>query len=793
MNFDSNLESIKGVGPGVATKLKILGLKTAGDLIEFFPRRYDDYSQVTSIMKIVPGNVVSIKAVIKQAKGRYVRRGMHITEALASDSSGSMRLVWFNQPYREGSIKAGAEYFITGSFELSRGRLTIMNPSMELVSDFPINTARIVPVYKQTKGLKSGVLRKIMANIKPSLDSLPEVLPQKIIDSNNIISRSVAMSQMHFPASQKDIDEAKKRLSFEELFGITLASLLNKQQFAKESGVHIKFNENLAKDFTNSLPYKLTNAQRKVIWQIYKDFDPNLRISSVLESVSVKSGSTDQAVEDYGEGSNGLIEPKVTKKLAESNASHLSRVADRGEMAPMNRLVEGDVGSGKTVVAVMAGIMAMKAGYQVAFMAPTELLARQHAENITKLLGETEFSGQVALLVSSIKTSAKKLVYAKIKEGEIKLIVGTHALITDKVDLHNLGLVVIDEQHRFGVDQRKALMQKANSSKTIGLDAAQGSKEERARRTKGTASKRLTPADEAMRQEHLQGSGSARSSASETNEFWMPHVLSMTATPIPRSLALTLYGEMDVSILDEMPPGRIPVETKIVSPNSKAQMYKKIEDQLIAGNQVFVVCPLIEESDKIDVLSAEKVYEDLSKKVFKNYKVELLHGRQKSDTKEDTMALFVAGKIDVLVSTTVIEVGVDVPNATVMVIEGVERFGLAQVHQLRGRVGRGTDKGYCYLVMSDSKAPTRRLRALESTTDGFKLAELDLEIRGPGAIYGHMQSGELDLRVANLTDLRQIASIRKSAQDFLDSGDDLKKYPELAKRIQKYRSITNLN
>ncbi len=679
MNLDPSLESLKGVGPSVAAKLKILGLKTVADLIDFYPRRYDDYSKITPIMELRPGSVVSIKAVIKQATGRYVRRGMHITEAVASDQSGSIRLVWFNQPYRAGGIKSGVEYYITGSFELSRGRLTVMNPNMELVSDFPINTARIVPIYKQTKGLKSGVVRKILASIKPQIDSLPEVLPEKIVKANKLMTRASALSAIHFPDKQKDIDDAKKRLSFEELFSVTLASLLNKQQFTTESGVKIDFHEPTAKNFANSLPYKLTNAQRKVIWQIYKDFEAK---------------------------------------------------------TPANRLIEGDVGSGKTIVAVMASIMAMKAGYQVAFMAPTELLARQHAENISKLLEKTEFSDQVALLVSSIKPASKKLIYDNIKSGQIKLIVGTHALITDKVDLHNLGLVIIDEQHRFGVEQRKTLQAKASK---------------------------------------------------------MPHVISMTATPIPRSLALTLYGEMDVSIIDEMPPGRTPVETSLVSPNSKAQMYAKVEQHLKAGKQVFVVCPLIEESDVLKVLSAEKVYEDLSKKIFKNYKVELLHGRQKSDAKEDTMAQFVAGKIDVLVATTVIEVGVDVPNATVMIVEGVERFGLAQVHQLRGRVGRGKDPGYCYLVMSDSSEPSKRLRALESTTDGFKLAELDLEIRGPGAIYGHMQSGQLDLRVANLTDLRQIATIRKSAQDFLDSSEDLKKYSELAQRVQRYRSVTSLN
>ena len=679
MNLDSSLESLKGVGPIVASKLKMLGLYTVFDLIEFFPRRYDDYSQISPVIRLRPGTAVCIKAVVKHAKGRYVRRGMHITEALASDESGSVKLIWFNQPYRENGIKLGAEYFITGNFELSRGRLNIMNPSMELVSDFPINTARIIPVYKQTKGLKSSAIRKILAQIKPNIDELPEILPKSVISDNKLLSRALALSLIHFPNKQTDVNLAKKRLSFEELFGISIASLLNKKQFSKESGVLIKFDESTAKNFTASLPYDLTNAQRKAVWQIYKDFESK---------------------------------------------------------TPMNRLVEGDVGSGKTVVAVMASVMAMEAGYQVAFMAPTELLARQHAESISKLLAGTEFSNKVGLLVSSVKAPAKKIIYEKIKNGDIKLIVGTHALITDKVDLHNLGFVIIDEQHRFGVNQRKTLQSKAKK---------------------------------------------------------MPHVLSMTATPIPRSLALTLYGELDVTILDEMPPGRTPVKTKIVSPNSKDQMYSSVKEHIERGNQTFVVCPLIEESDVLKVLSAEKVYEDLSKKIFKEYRVALLHGKQKPDEKDKTMSEFVAGKIDILVSTTVVEVGVDVPNATVMIVEGVERFGLAQVHQLRGRVGRGKDAGFCYLVMSDSSEPTRRLRALESTSDGFKLAELDLEIRGPGAIYGHMQSGQLDLRIANLTDLRQIAGIRKSAQDFLDSSEDIKKYPELNKRVQKYRSVTNLN
>jgi ATP-dependent DNA helicase RecG len=403
----------------------------------------------------------------------------------------------------------------------------------------------------------------------------------------------------------------------------------------------------------------------------------------------------------------------------------------------MNRLVEGDVGSGKTVVAAMAAIMAIRHGYQVALMAPTELLARQHAETMYDLLAPMGMESEVALLIGSMKQAEKKAVHTIIKEGRAHLLVGTHALITDTVDMHKLGLVIIDEQHRFGVDQRKKLQAKAGH---------------------------------------------------------MPHVLSMTATPIPRTLALTLYGELDVSIIDEMPPGRSPVITQIISPNSRQPMYDDIEKQLTEGRQMFVVCPLIEDSEALGkVLSAETVHKGLSQKYFPHRNVGLLHGKMKSDEKDRIMSQFVAGKLDILVSTTVIEVGVNVPNATIMLIEGAERFGLAQAHQLRGRVGRGAHQGYCYLVMSDSKEPTQRLRALVKSTDGFKLAEMDLEIRGPGAIYGQAQSGQLDLRIANLSDVKLIALVRKSAQKFIEAHENISTYPELAKAVQRYRSITNLN
>jgi RecG-like helicase len=566
------ISELKGVGSELEKKLAILGIYTIDDLIQNFPRRYDDYSNMTPIANIRPG-VVSIKAVIKQAKGRYVRRGMHITEAVASDDSGSVRLVWFNQPYREASIKPNQEYFISGNFELSYRRLSIMNPAMELASDFPINTARIIPIYRETKGLKSSVIRKLIREALERGGDLREPLPADIVKGQKLMDYKDAVYEMHFPSSIKQLDKARHRLGFQEIFTLSLAALLNKYELAHQHALSIPFTEQLAKDFVAKLPFTLTNAQRKVVWKIYQDMEKSY---------------------------------------------------------PMNRLVEGDV----------------------------------------------------------------------------------------------------------GVEQRKKLQAKAGH---------------------------------------------------------MPHVLHMTATPIPRSLALTLYGELDISILDELPPGRQTIMTKIVSPNSRTQLNENIEKELSAGRQMFVVCPLITDSESSNGLSAEEVYERLSKREFKHRTVGLLHGKLKPIEKDEVMQKFVRHEYDILVSTTVIEVGVDIPNASVMLLEGTERFGLAQIHQLRGRVGRGQHQSYCYLMMSDSKAPSTRLRALETTSDGFKLAELDLSLRGPGAIYGTMQHGALDLRVAKLTDVKLIATARQAAQKAIDEKLDLKKYPRLNQKVRELRSITNLN
>jgi ATP-dependent DNA helicase RecG len=678
MELNSPLEKVKGVGPAVGAKFAQLGLRTVQDLLFYFPRRYDDYSQIQTIKALQPGTV-TIKAQIKEAKGRYVRRGMHITEAVASDDSGSVRLVWFNQPYRATQTKHDSYYYITGVFEFSHQRLAIMNPSMELVSDFPVSTARIVPVYRETKGLKSAQIRKVLKSIIPMVDDLPESLPLWVIKEQKLVGRAQALHQVHFPDDQSDLDEARERLGFEEVFELTLAALLNKSEILNEESLKIPFKEALAKQFVGHLPFILTDAQKRAVWQMYLDMQK----------------------------------------------SH-----------PMNRLLEGDVGSGKTVVATMVALMAMEQGFQVAFMAPTELLARQHAETIHKLLEPLGYADQVGLLVGGLKPAQKTQAQKHIADGTIRLMVGTQALIQEKVDMHKLGLLVIDEQHRFGVEQRKELQKKAGH---------------------------------------------------------MPHVLNMTATPIPRSLALTLYGEMDVTVIDAKPANRLPIETELCSPHSRKQLYEKIKQQLDDGRQMFVVCPLITDSTMLQARSVEQVYKEFSEKDFKKYRVGLLHGKMKADDKNAVMEQFVNHELDILVATTVIEVGVDVPNATVMLIEGAERFGLAQVHQLRGRVGRSHHQGYCYLMLSDAKAPSKRLRALANTNDGFALAELDLELRGPGAIYGTFQHGALDLRIAKLTDVKLISRARQTAQQVIDKGENLLEYPELYEHLKALRAITNLN
>lgn len=674
----THLTKLKGVGSGLSEQLASFGLQTVADLANFFPRTYADYSTLTSLDDIRPGLVVA-KVTFEGVKSAQARRGLHITTAEAVDGYGRVRVTWFNQPYRAAALRQGSLYFMRGEYGLSGNRLQIVNPSVELVDEQSSLRGGIVPTYRERGKLNSRVFQKLVSQIVPYFSIAHETLPEWMIAQFSLVSRGEALRMMHMPRSADELERARHRLGFEELLTVMLAVQANRQEVQSAHSVPVPFIQSVAKDFVAHLPFQLTDSQRSVVWQIYKDMD---------------------------------------------------------SQTPMNRLVEGDVGSGKTVVAAMAAIMAMHADQQVALIAPTELLARQHAATLANVLEHSPYASQIGLLVGGMPARAKTELKKHIASHDIRLIIGTHAILQEDVDWHRLGLVIVDEQHRFGVDQRQKLHTKAGH---------------------------------------------------------MPHVLCLTATPIPRSLALTVYGELDISVLAQAPASRAGVETSLVSPNSRAQMFNAVLEQLKAGRQVYVVCPMIVENEQMQSASAEKVYDALRRKEFKDWRVALLHGRMKPADKDDIMRKFVAHQIDVLVSTTVIEVGVDVSNASVMIIEGADRFGLAQLHQLRGRVGRGQHKGYCYLVMSDSKAPTRRMRAIETTTDGFKLAELDLEIRGPGTIYGKRQHGALDLQIASLSDTVLIANARQAAQDFSRRGEDLLQYKELATSVQRAVNLTYLN
>lgn len=677
MLLSSPLEKVKGVGVKTAEQFKAAGLYTVDDLINFLPRRHEDFSEVVNIADIHPGKM-TIKARCEKIATRPVRRGLRLTTATLADDTGKLQAVWFNQPYRAAQLaKSDEEFYFSGEFEFNYNKYQLTNPSAEKVSDMPVQTDRFLPVYRSIKGLKSQLVRKILSELRPLMSMLPETLPVSLVASEKLVSRSDAYLGMHFPKSAEDVKRARERLAFEELYQLLLASQLNKQENAKLEGWHIPFDQRVVKEFVEKLPFELTSAQRRAAWEIIQDFE---------------------------------------------------------KKTPMNRLLQGDVGSGKTVVAGLAARQAAAEGFQTALMAPTEILATQHAETLSRLLDP--FGVNVGLLTGSVKGAARKTLYEQIATGGVHVVVGTHALIQESVQFHKLGFVVIDEQHRFGVAQRLELLKKAKV---------------------------------------------------------MPHLLAMTATPIPRSLALTVYGELDVSILNELPKGRKPIKTKIWSPNSRAQLYELVDKELAAGRQAYVICNLIDENPENDTKSVNAEYKRLQGSVFKHRRIGLLHGKLKPEEKDDVMARFVSGELDILVSTTVVEVGVDVPNATVMIIEDADKFGLSQLHQLRGRVGRSSHQSYCFLVTSDSSKPTQRLREVEKSNDGFYLAEVDLKIRGPGEIYGRAQHGALNLQIATLSDTKLIARAQKAAKAFVASGENLLQYKQLYEAVRYYQRLTTLN
>jgi ATP-dependent DNA helicase RecG len=676
VNLTTALQKIKGVGPKTAEAFAAANLLSVRDLIEFLPRKHEDFSQVVKINEIHPGKM-TIKARCEKVATRPVRRGLRITTATLVDDTSKIQAVWFNQPYRETQLKSDDEFYFSGEFEFSYNKYQLTNPSAEKVSDMPVQTDRLLPVYRAIKGLKSQLVRKILAELRPLITMLPETLPPELVKSENLLSRADALLSMHFPKTSEDVAKARERLAYEELFQLLLASQLNKQANANLKGWHIPFSQEVVKQFVTELPFALTTAQRRAAWEVIQDFE---------------------------------------------------------RQTPMNRLLQGDVGSGKTVVAGLAARQAAHAGFQTALMAPTEILASQHAETLQKMLNP--FNVSVGLLTGSVKGEARKQLYTQIARGEVDVVVGTHALIQETVQFHKLGFVVIDEQHRFGVKQRQELLKKSK---------------------------------------------------------YMPHLLAMTATPIPRSLALTVYGELEVSILNELPKGRRPIHTKIWSPVSRTQLYAKIDEEIAGGRQAYVICSLIDENPENEAKSVQTEYKRLQNSVFGHRKIGLLHGKLKPDEKDDVMHRFANGEIDILVSTTVVEVGVDVPNATVMMIENADRFGLSQLHQLRGRVGRGRHQSYCYLVMSDSSKPSQRLREVEKSTDGFYLAEVDLQLRGPGEIYGRAQHGALNLQIATLADTKLIARASAAAKKFVANHADLLQYKELAAQVEYYQRLTTLN
>jgi ATP-dependent DNA helicase RecG len=676
VNPGAAIDQIKGVGEVTAEQLRHGGISTVYDMMLFLPRTYEDFSTVTAIANIQPGNV-TIRARCESVTTRPVRRGMRITTATLYDATGKIQAVWFNQPYREKQLKTGDEFVFTGVFEFSYNRYQLTNPSAEKTADLPQTSHQLLPVYRMIQGLKVPLLRKLLTELKPLMRTLAETLPTEIVSHEALLARGEAVLAMHFPDSPQQLERAKERIAFEELFALLLASQLNKEEMTKLEGYAMPFDQAVVKAFVAALPFELTTAQRVAAWEILQDLE---------------------------------------------------------KPSPMNRLLQGDVGSGKTVVAGLVARQVAHSGFQTAFMAPTEILASQHAATLDRLL--SPFGLHVGLLTGSVKGKAREQLYAAIADGEVDVVVGTHALIQEAVVFHRLGFVVIDEQHRFGVAQRQALLSKSAK---------------------------------------------------------MPHLLAMTATPIPRSLALTVYGELDISILNERPKDRKEIITKIWSPNSRPQLYGLIEAQLREGHQAYVICNLIDDNPDNERKSVEAEYKRLNVGEFKHRRIGLLHGKLKPAEKEAVMRQFSDGLIDILVSTTVVEVGVDVPNATVILIEDADRFGLAQLHQLRGRVGRSAHQSYCYLMVSSSKAPSRRLKEVESSNDGFYLAEVDLELRGPGEIYGRAQHGELNLQVANLGDTRMIKRAQKAAQRFLLSGDSLVQYKQLAKEVEQYQRLTTLN
>lgn len=663
--LQQSVTTLKGVGPRIAEKLERLGAETIWDLLYIFPHRYDDYSLMKPISRLQFGEQVTVIGTLWEARARRTRTNQVMVQAMLSDGTGQIQATWFNQPWLVDKLKAGMQVVMRGKVEQYLGRPVFNSPEWEPIEMDSLKNNRIVPIYPLTEGLKAHKMRQLMRKaVTDWAARLPDPLPEPIRRRQKLTTLPQAIYQTHLPDTQEALHTARQRLVFDELFLLQLGMQRQRRQWQAEPGISLKADPAHLIRFRNALPFDLTGAQERVINEI---------------------------------------------------------VTDMARTVPMNRLLQGDVGAGKTVVAAAAMLMAVKAGAQAALMAPTEILAEQHYQGLNQLLAPMDVN--VCLLTGSTTENERAQIYEGLASGNIQVAIGTHALIQENVQFRNLALAVIDEQHRFGVDQRAALRQK-------GAETEEGHPN--------------------------------------------PHILVMSATPIPRTLALSLYGDLDLSILDEMPPGRQEIKTRWLRSSERERAYGFVRRQVQEGRQAYVIYPLVEESDKIDEKAAVEEHARLQKEVFPQLKVGLIHGRLKSAEKEAVMRSFYSGETNILVATSVIEVGVDVPNSTIMLIEGASRFGLAQLHQFRGRVGRGEHQSYCILIAdSGSAIAEERLQALEQTNDGFELAEKDLEIRGPGQFFGRRQSGLPELRLASLLDMEMVTRARKEAEKLYGADPDL--------------------
>ncbi|HPW34330.1 MAG TPA: ATP-dependent DNA helicase RecG [Candidatus Paceibacterota bacterium] len=702
INFSAPLETIKGVGPSIAKKLSWLGLKTVKDVLYYFPFRYQDFSKISKIADLAEGQIATVYGVIEKVSiYKTWKKKMWIVDATIADDTGKVKAVWFNQKFLINTLKEGKSGNFAGKLALNGKHLTFQSPMIEMLADEyqeTRHTGRLVPIYSQTTGITSKMLRFVLGKIIPLFKDTPEFLPQDIVDNFGFPPLAKAFSDIHFPEKLEDAQNAEKRFSFQDLFLLQIVNFYEKQSLVSQKSYSCQYVPEEIKKYFSYIPFELTLAQKKALYEILEDLK-----------------------KDH----------------------------------PTSRLLQGDVGSGKTIVAAIAALVVAENKHQAVFMAPTEVLARQHYETFRKYY--EEFSHGIALLTSSESRAffgdglesvmTKKELISYIASGKIKIIIGTHSVIQKSVSFSDIAFVVIDEQHRFGVKQRAQLVKQ--------------------------------------------------------NET-LPHFLSMSATPIPRTLALTAFGDLDLSLINELPKNRQPIDTKIITSANRTKAYNFVASQIKEGRQVFVICPRIDPADadgpltqrqinQLEVKSVTEEYKKLKEKIFPKFKIAMLHGRMKPIEKQKIMKDFKDKKYDILVSTSVIEVGVDVPNTSVMMIEGSEHFGLSQIYQFRGRVGRGEYKSYCFIMTdSSSKTTLSRLKALITAKNGFELAEIDLKLRGPGQFLGQEQTGLPDLAMKAIQNPELVKAARQIAQEIISKDSQLKNHPHLAAYVKMFREQVHL-